>query len=118
MLVFVPFFAVFMGADWLLSIPALIAIYTGLVGFLMVSRVPTYSFKRVRVRGDLVLPLLIVVALVAALFATNPWESLLTVAILYAALMPVSYFSYMRRIEKEPGYEAEETPEGPPISLD
>jgi len=118
MLVFVPFFAVFMGAEWLLQIPLVIALYTGLIGFLMVSRVPTYSFKRVKVRRDLVLPLLIVVALIAALFATNPWESLLVVAIAYAALMPVSYISFTRRLAKEPGYEPDETPEGPPISLD
>lgn len=119
LLVFVPFFAVFMGAEWLLSIPVLIAVYTGLVGLLMVSRVPTYSFKRIRVRGDFILPLLIIVALVAAMFATNPWESLLVIAIAYAALMPISYLNFNRRLAKEPGYDAtEDSYDGPPISLD
>ncbi len=118
MLVFVPFFAVFMGADWLLDIPALIAVYTGLIGLLMVSSIPTYSFKRLRVRGDLVLPLLLVVALVAASFATNPWESLLVLALSYAALLPLSYITFRRRLAKEPDYSLEEETEGPPISLD
>ncbi len=118
MLVFVPFFAVFMGADWLLEVPALIAIYTGLVGLLMVSSIPTYSFKRLRVRGDLVLPLLLTIALVAASFATNPWESLTVLALAYAGLLPISYITFRRRLAKEPDYELEDEPEGPPISLD
>ena len=53
--------------------PVVMAFWLLAVAFLMISRIPTYSFKRVRVEREMVLPLLVVVGIVAAILASYPW---------------------------------------------
>jgi CDP-diacylglycerol--serine O-phosphatidyltransferase len=66
------------------------------VAGLMVSRLPTYSFKRIKVpQRHVVLALLSVGALVAFLVST-PWVTLLAVGIAYIASLPHSYFAYQK----------------------
>lgn len=64
------------------------------VGFLMVSRIPTYSFKRFRVPAKWVLPLMIVVGLLAAFLVTEPWATLGVIGLIYLAGIPFSMRSY------------------------
>ena len=66
------------------------------VGLLMVSRFPTYSFKGVRVPGRLVLPMLIVVGLLVASLVSKPWTTLGVVIFAYMGSFALSYRSYRR----------------------
>ncbi|HEX4113194.1 MAG TPA: CDP-diacylglycerol--serine O-phosphatidyltransferase [Stellaceae bacterium] len=73
------------------------------VAALMVSRVPTYSFKRFRVKRDWVLPTLLVIGALAAFITTEPWATLAMIALLYLGSIPASYRAYqkMRRGAEE-----------------
>lgn len=63
---------------------------------LMVSRVPVYSGKHVRLKPQLVIPLMVLVGLLAALLVTEPWATLSFVGLVYIALIPMSVWSYRR----------------------
>jgi CDP-diacylglycerol--serine O-phosphatidyltransferase len=67
---------------------------------LMVSSVPTYSFKRSKVPQPYVLPLLVFIGLMFAAFAGRPWMVLTLVAVLYLATFPFSIRSFHRLKEE------------------
>lgn len=75
-------------SDWVVGLVVI------LVSFLMVSRVPTYSFKRFRVPAIWVLPLMIIVGLLAAFLVTEPWATLGVIGLIYVASIPFSVRSY------------------------
>lgn len=74
--------------------------------FLMVSQVPTFSFKRLRVRGEHVLPTLIVVGLLAALLSVYTWGTISILSLLYVASIPLS-FRRARHMRQAPSKEAD-----------
>jgi len=86
------------GGEYLLS-EYVVAANTALVSFLMISRVPTYSFKRLRVRREYVLPTLIAVALTAAVLVNHPWAVVAIFWTLYVGSIPHAVYTY-RRHEK------------------
>jgi CDP-diacylglycerol--serine O-phosphatidyltransferase len=67
-----------------------------IVAGLMVSRLPTYSFKRIKVPQHFVLPTLLIVGVLAAFLASSPWLTLLGICALYLGSMPLSWLSYRR----------------------
>lgn len=67
---------------------------------LMVSRMPTFSFKRLKIPQRYILPLLVVVGLLVAGLAGRPWLVLTIVAILYLMTFPFSVLSF-RRLKAE-----------------
>ena len=67
------------------------------VGGLMVSRLPTYSFKKGRVPRHLVLPSLLGAALVMGVLASAPWIALSMIGLVYVALIPFSWMGYRRQ---------------------
>ena len=66
------------------------------IAALMVSRVPTFSFKRFRLKPDHVLPVLLIVGLLAAFLTTAPWPTLSIVGLTYLASIPLSMRSMAR----------------------
>lgn len=60
------------------------------IGVLMISRLPTFSFKKVKVKRQHALPLLLGVVLVVALFLSDPWFTMVGLAIAYMATFPFS----------------------------
>lgn len=76
--------------------PAFMAVWLLLVGFMMVSRIPTYSFKRVRIRREMVLPTLLIVGLCAAILASYPWFIVSLLGVLYLISIPFSYRSHQK----------------------
>jgi len=67
------------------------------VGGLMVSRLPTFSFKKGRVPRHLVLPALLSAALVMTVIASSPWIGLSLLGLGYMALIPFSWMAYRRQ---------------------
>ena len=67
------------------------------VGGLMVSRLPTYSFKKGRVPRHLVLPSLLGAALVMGVLASAPWIAGSLIGLVYVALIPFSWMAYRRQ---------------------
>jgi CDP-diacylglycerol---serine O-phosphatidyltransferase len=83
------------------AVPLLVA-YTLAIAFLMVSRLPVFSGKKVgkRVPPDVLLPVFVGVVLIFALLIAYPWPVLTVGAILYLASLPfgwIAYRDYVRR---------------------
>ena len=74
----------------------LVAVWTIGIGLLMVSRLPTWSGKGIKIPREAVLPLMAGAALVIAGLAGRPWLTLLALFVAYMATFPVSYRSYQR----------------------
>jgi len=84
------------------------------VGGLMVSRIPTYSFKKGRVPRHLVLPSLLGAALVMGVLASAPWIGMSLIGLAYVSLIPFSWMAYRRQAAQD--RRAAETP-GEVVSL-
>src|SRR5215475_9406946 len=74
----------------------LTALYTLLIAFLMVSRLPVFSGKtmRMRVPPELVLPVFVSVIFFIALLIGYPWHILSVGTVLYLASLPMGLKSY------------------------
>ncbi len=72
----------------------LVAIWVIFVASLMVSRIPTYSLKRLRLSQKHMIPVLAAVALYAAALASEPWATLMLSCLAYLATIPHSYKRY------------------------
>jgi CDP-diacylglycerol--serine O-phosphatidyltransferase len=71
--------------------PWLIGAWTILVSALMVSRIPTFAFKRLRVPHWMVLPVLLAVGTIAAGLAAEPWITLLGIGAVYIVSIPLAW---------------------------
>ena len=89
-----PIYLDFLG---LFRTPAVLtAFYTLLIAFLMVSRLPVFSGKSVRMRvpPELVLPVFVGVIFFIALLIGYPWQILSAGSVLYLLSLPVGWKSY------------------------
>ena len=79
--------------------------FTILVAFLLVSRLPVYSGKKLKVPGDRVLPLILGCVLLLLLLFSYPWQTLSASVIAYLVFLPLSARAYgnRARIENEKG---------------
>jgi CDP-diacylglycerol--serine O-phosphatidyltransferase len=70
--------------------------YTLLIAFLMVSRLPVFSGKQVRLRvpPEMVLPVFVSVIFFIALLIGYPWHILSIGSVLYLASLPLGWKSY------------------------
>jgi CDP-diacylglycerol--serine O-phosphatidyltransferase len=118
-LVLVPMFMSFEWGDIFRS-PILNAVVIAGTATLMVSRIPTFSLKRVRVPHHMVVPALLVVVVAAAFLTTAPWPLLTLVGLAYFVSIPFTLvqFNRLRRAfeaTRPPPVEATEAPpEGQP----
>jgi CDP-diacylglycerol--serine O-phosphatidyltransferase len=95
----------------LLAIPrvgfpvALTLVYTLAIAFLMVSRLPVLSGKKLgkRVPPDMVLPVFILVVLSVALLISYPWIVLTVGTVAYLASLPFGLREYRRLVRADAG---------------
>jgi CDP-diacylglycerol--serine O-phosphatidyltransferase len=95
-LVMLPMFLYFETGLAVFRSPILNGLVLAAVAGLMVSRVPTFSFKTFRVPREWVLPMLLLVGAMAAFLTTEPWIILLIVGALYLVSIPLSISAYAR----------------------
>jgi CDP-diacylglycerol--serine O-phosphatidyltransferase len=98
-LALLPMCAAFEFGDEYFRSPWLSAATAVVTAGLMVSRIPTFSGKKIRVPAEYVPPLLIAAAVLAAFLLTEPFATLLVLGLGYIAAIPVSIRAY-RRLEK------------------
>jgi CDP-diacylglycerol--serine O-phosphatidyltransferase len=77
----------------------LVGLWIIVVGSLMVSRIPTFSLKAVKIPSTMVMPVMAGVALLLAAFASAPWSALVVVGLMYLASIPVSV-AWFRKLQK------------------
>jgi CDP-diacylglycerol--serine O-phosphatidyltransferase len=102
-----PIYLSFLGV---FNLPATVtAVYTLLIAFLMVSRLPVYSGKSVRMRvpPELVLPVFVCVIFFIALLIGYPWHILSAGSALYLLSLPMGWKSYR---DHKLAYEAANAP--------
>lgn len=98
MLVLLPVYLGFLGVVPGQGVALIAALYTLLIAFLLVSRLPVYSGKSVgRVRRDLVLPVLFAIAIYVGLLMSFTWQTLAITAIVYLASLPFGYQAWKKR---------------------
>lgn len=103
MLALLPMFCSLAFAEWGMSgasqamrHPIFNAVMLFLVGGLMVSTLPCWSFKNFKVPAQMVLPLLLGTGAFLAVLVTEPWAALALADLLYFGMMYFSVRSYAR----------------------
>ena len=76
--------------------PAFVGIVMVMVAGLLVSTLPTWSFKNFKVPRDYVLPLLLSTGLFVAALLAEPWLALALAGVCYLGMLPFSVRSYLR----------------------
>ena len=96
--VLLPIYLHFLGLPQLSILPAVTFVYTLAIAFLMISRLPVYSGKKLgtRVPPDMVFPVFVLVVLFFALLISYPWEILTIGTLLYLGSLPFGWVSYRR----------------------
>lgn len=80
----------------------LVLALTFLIAFLMVSRVPMFSFKKLRVARAWVAPILILVGLTVVCMVKDLWLTLAGLAGVYLLTIPLSIVMHRRALNDEP----------------
>jgi len=91
-----PIYIYFLGVPRSGLVEAIAFLYTLAIAFLMVSRLPVFSGKRVgkRVSPEMVLPVFVLVVLFFALLLSYPWPVLTIGTLIYLASLPFGVISY------------------------
>jgi len=129
--VLLPIYVYFLGMPRVIFVAPVALVYTLTIAFLMVSRLPVFSGKRVgkRVAPEMVLPVFVAVVLFFALLISYPWVVLTIGTVCFLASLPLGYLSYRKHERKDaaaaasvtpsaahPGAHAPPQSEGPPLS--
>jgi CDP-diacylglycerol--serine O-phosphatidyltransferase len=98
--------------------PTLTALYTLLIAFLMVSRLPVFSGKTIRMRvpPEMVLPVFVSVIFFIALLIGYPWHILSAGSVLFLLSLPAGWKSYrdqQRASAAQAAVPADATPSNP-----
>ncbi len=98
--VMLPIYLAFLGMP---TPPAILtALYTLVIAFLMVSRLPVFSGKTIRMRvpSEMVLPVFVGVVFFIALLISYPWYILSVGSVLYLLSLPAGWKSYRDHARK------------------
>jgi CDP-diacylglycerol--serine O-phosphatidyltransferase len=76
--------------------PRLVAPWTALMAFLMISNVATLSWTLMRPRRDVRLGLIAVIGMIFAALLLEPWWTLVAICAVYLALLPYAWTRYAR----------------------
>ncbi|WP_368415723.1 phosphatidylcholine/phosphatidylserine synthase [Falsiroseomonas sp.] len=97
--------------------PILVGAVLVVVGGMMVSTLPTWSFKNFKVPRAVVLPLLLGVGAFVALLVAEPWAALAAAGVVYLGMLPFSVRSYLAlKAEAEALIEQAAEPPQPPLA--
>lgn len=72
----------------------------GIVAFLMVSRIPTFSTKHLKINTNWLIPLMLAIALFVSSLISQPWFTLGFMTLLYALSIPVSAWLFLHEKKK------------------
>ena len=104
--------------------PLLVGLWTVFVALLLVSRIPTFSMKVVRIPQEYIVPVLVGIGLVATLLVTATWPTLVALGLIYVGSIPFSIQRYahlkrqaalmMGELEEEEAVPAADPAQQPP----
>ncbi len=73
-----------------------VGIYSFIIALLMVSRIPTFSIKKITISKDLAWVAMIVAALLVTALVIKPWLTITVLGIIYLLSIPFSIIYYMK----------------------
>jgi CDP-diacylglycerol--serine O-phosphatidyltransferase len=94
--------------------PWLVILFTFFIGLLMISRIPMFSFKKIRVRRRLIAPMLVGVGLVVVLLAKDLWLAVSCLSLAYLFTLPFSVWSYRQLKRRHPPEQHDPAPQPGP----
>lgn len=116
LLIMYPVVLSFMFGDEFFRSPAAAALFLSVIGGLMVSRIPTFSFKKAKVPMPYVLPVMIAVGLFVAFLVSAPWAMLSVIGAIYLGSIPLSFKSHRNWKKKAASEEPDEEDDDLPTS--
>lgn len=106
-----PMYLGFLGLEGTRTVAYAATVFTILVAFLLVSRLPVYSGKKLSIRREYLLPVMLAAVFYVLLLTGYPWQTLTASVAGYLLFLPLSASAYARRsrIEGEKAAAAAET---------
>lgn len=86
--------------EWLVDFrfsPYFIAVYAVIIGGLMISRIPTLSFKKVNINKNYLSLFFVLMAALIACMILEPWIVLPILELIYIMLIPYSMYLYRKK---------------------
>lgn len=80
----------------------LVILHTFFIAWLMISRQPCFSLKKLRVKRGLIVPLMVGVGLIVVSAAKDPWSTAVALAAMYLLSIPLSITVYHRLRQRAP----------------
>lgn len=96
LLVLLPLFIAIESDMTIILSPWIVAVHVVLVGTLMVSRVPTFAAKHVRIPQQYILPVMLACAFTIVAMIIEPWKALIGLGIIYLVSLPLSFIHYKK----------------------
>jgi CDP-diacylglycerol--serine O-phosphatidyltransferase len=99
--VMLPLYLAFLGLEPTRYAAFIGTAFTIIIAFLLVSRLPVYSGKSLKIPGDRMLLVILAVVLYILLLVSYPWYTLTVSVCVYLLFLPFSVRAYSRRAKKE-----------------
>ena len=90
----------------------LVAPWAAFVAFLVISSIATFSWGSLRLRRNLRLEAIVVIAIIGGALVSAPFETMSVAALIYLAVIPVSLTSYAK-VKRQRARQAESEPDLP-----
>ncbi len=95
-LAFLPLYLWIITGNGMFREPLAVGIWLALVAFLLISSMPTLSWKSLRPRRTVRLELIALGGIMIAAMVTEPWWTLVGICVIYLAMIPYGLFSYAK----------------------
>ena len=113
-LAFLPMYLWIASGEGIFREPLLVALWTAVIAFLMISNLATMSWKSIRPKSSLRLAMIGLTGLVFAALLTEPWWTLAVICLGYLALMPLGIVNYAKvRRQRAPAGGPGQAPDEP-----
>ena len=90
-LVLLPMVLSFQGSEGFFRQPWVVGIFMLVIAGMLVSTIPTYSFKKLKISQHWILPTMLITAAIAIFLINAPWLTLSVVGLAYICSIPLSY---------------------------
>lgn len=91
--------------------PIFCIIYMGIIAALMVSSVPTFSFKKLSINREYVLFYLLGISIFATLLVTHIWLTMSVVGLLYIMTIPIAVIYHRRKFGQKSNDKTKSNPQ-------
>lgn len=89
--------SLFLASEYALFInPYFYTVFLVGAGILMISRLPTFSLKSIKIHRKMVIPTMIFAAILVASIVSIPWITLSIMILIYIGTLPFAYFAHKK----------------------